>query len=116
MDYYGIMGVPITFLDKYNPEQFEIIGCSDRGGDNRKAVNEIRLTEKPEDSPKLNGRKLYTRLFIRRRQKTDEINVETKCISYQQLQKQRSSIENSIPENDLPIAAEKNPEYNDKNT
>lgn len=25
MDYEGIMGVPITFLDKYNPEQFEII-------------------------------------------------------------------------------------------
>lgn len=25
-DYYGAMGVPITFLDKYNPEQFEIIG------------------------------------------------------------------------------------------
>jgi len=25
-DYYGIMGVPVTFLDKYNPEQFEIIG------------------------------------------------------------------------------------------
>lgn len=28
-DYTGIMGVPITFLDKYNPEQFEIIGFSD---------------------------------------------------------------------------------------
>lgn len=27
-DYDGVMGVPITFLDKYNPEQFEIIGCS----------------------------------------------------------------------------------------
>jgi hypothetical protein len=26
VDYYGIMGVPVTFLDKYNPEQFEIIG------------------------------------------------------------------------------------------
>ena len=26
LDYAGIMGVPITFLDKYNPEQFEIIG------------------------------------------------------------------------------------------
>lgn len=26
MDYDGIMGVPITFLDKYNPSQFEIIG------------------------------------------------------------------------------------------
>ena len=24
-DYYGVMGVPITFLDKYNPDQFEII-------------------------------------------------------------------------------------------
>ena len=26
MDYPGVMGVPITFLDKYNPEQFEILG------------------------------------------------------------------------------------------
>ena len=26
MDYEGVMGVPITFLDKYNPDQFEIIG------------------------------------------------------------------------------------------
>lgn len=25
MDYYGVMGVPITFMDKYNPEQFEIV-------------------------------------------------------------------------------------------
>ena len=25
-DYKGVMGVPVTFLDKYNPEQFEIIG------------------------------------------------------------------------------------------
>jgi hypothetical protein len=28
MDYEGAMGVPITFLDKYNPEQFEILGSS----------------------------------------------------------------------------------------
>ena len=27
-DYAGLMGVPITFLDKYNPEQFEIVGQS----------------------------------------------------------------------------------------
>ena len=27
-DYDGIMGVPITFMDKYNPEQFEIIGIT----------------------------------------------------------------------------------------
>lgn len=28
-DYDGLMGVPVTFLDKYNPDQFEIIGTSD---------------------------------------------------------------------------------------
>ena len=28
IDYPGIMGVPITFLDKYNPDQFEILGCT----------------------------------------------------------------------------------------
>lgn len=28
-DYEGVMGVPITFLDKYNPEQFEILGLDD---------------------------------------------------------------------------------------
>lgn len=27
-DYYGVIGVPISFLDKYNPEQFEILGCT----------------------------------------------------------------------------------------
>ena len=32
VDYYGAMGVPITFMDKYNPEQFEIIGCADYTG------------------------------------------------------------------------------------
>lgn len=30
MDYKGAMGVPITFLDKYNPDQFEILGITDR--------------------------------------------------------------------------------------
>ena len=30
-DYVGVMGVPISFLDKYCPEQFEIIGTSDNG-------------------------------------------------------------------------------------
>jgi len=30
-DYKGMMGVPISFLDKYNPDQFEILGTSDNG-------------------------------------------------------------------------------------
>ena len=29
-DYFGVMGVPITFIDKYNPEQFEILGITQR--------------------------------------------------------------------------------------
>lgn len=32
-DYYGVMGVPITFLDKYNPDQFEILGCTEAGNE-----------------------------------------------------------------------------------
>lgn len=28
IDYTGVMGVPVTFMDKYNPEQFEIIGSN----------------------------------------------------------------------------------------
>ena len=28
LDYHGVMGVPITFMDKYNPEEFEIVGIA----------------------------------------------------------------------------------------
>lgn len=31
-DYFGAMGVPVTFMDKFNPDQFEIIGCADYTG------------------------------------------------------------------------------------
>lgn len=34
MDYEGIMGVPITFLNKHNPEQFDIVGEANHGSDN----------------------------------------------------------------------------------
>jgi hypothetical protein len=33
-DYDGVMGVPISFLDKYTPEQFEILGITDRNPQN----------------------------------------------------------------------------------
>jgi hypothetical protein len=32
-DYDGAMGVPVTFLEKHNPDQFEILGITDRGND-----------------------------------------------------------------------------------
>ena len=45
-DYDGVMGVPITFLDKYNPEQFEIVG---RDGDLDLAIN-YPFFDPPEES------------------------------------------------------------------
>jgi hypothetical protein len=40
MDYDKAMGVPITFLDKYNPKQFEIIGSSKTLGESMSKVAE----------------------------------------------------------------------------
>lgn len=48
------MGVPITFLDKYNPEQFEIVG------------NEYDLNI-PKGRGYVNGKRMYGRIFIRRK-------------------------------------------------
>ena len=42
-DYEGAMGVPITFLDRYNPDQFEILGITDR--DNNSGVKTKEYTE-----------------------------------------------------------------------
>ncbi len=57
MDYAGVMGVPVTFLDKYNPQQFEIIG-SNRGID--QDPNGIYGR-----GSFLNGTETFKRLFIR---------------------------------------------------
>jgi hypothetical protein len=43
-DYDGVMGVPITFLDKYSPEQFEILGATQRG-----CHDEVPDTKKYDD-------------------------------------------------------------------
>lgn len=65
MDYDGVMGVPITFLTKYNPDQFEIIGTSDRGGDGQ--INHLYLPHSRRDAPVTDGKGVYKRLFIRNR-------------------------------------------------
>lgn len=58
-DYKGVMGVPITFLDKYNPDQFEIVGCSyDYGRPNGWDEN-INM------SVSVNGINVYKRILIR---------------------------------------------------
>ena len=63
MDYDGAMGVPITFLDKYNPEQFEIIGLI--AGNIRGLAGLPSSTGK--DGPYMNGKLRYGRILIRRR-------------------------------------------------
>lgn len=66
-DYDGIMGVPISFLDKYSPEQFEIVGSDYE-------VKEGKLPEivNPNWQSKLdrgyiNGNRIYSRILIRRK-------------------------------------------------
>jgi len=62
-DYDGDMGVPVTFIDKYNPEQFEIIGhVGSVGADGVYSfANAIYL----------NGKKLFKRILIKSRSKKD---------------------------------------------
>lgn len=63
-DYAGAMGVPITFLDKYNPDQFEIVGMSASAGYNAEIVGLPFLGEK-DARPLLNGKNTYARVFIK---------------------------------------------------
>ena len=63
----GIMGVPITFLDKYNPEQFEILG-SQRWAKSPDLLAHYRgAVQPPEEDKKtlIAGKETYDRIFIR---------------------------------------------------
>ena len=67
-DYDGVMGVPISFLDKYNPDQFEILGSD-------YYVKEGLLPEliNPKwkgkiDRGYIDGNRMYTRLFIKHKE------------------------------------------------
>ena len=74
-DYDGAMGVPLTFLGKYNPEQFEILGITDRGNIWGLKTKEYTTDETPKAND-LNRRAAitigssykptYARLLIRR--------------------------------------------------
>ena len=81
-DYMGVMGVPITFLDKYNPDQFEIVAF--RKGEDGKDLVFTReresstvlsypcstaipgLFNNPKDT-KINGKSTYARITVRRK-------------------------------------------------
>lgn len=57
MDFKGVMGVPVSFMDKYNPDQFEILGCN-------RGVNQDPNGIYGRGSF-INGKETFKRLFIR---------------------------------------------------
>jgi hypothetical protein len=64
MDYKGVMGVPITFIDKYNPDQFEILGMAASAGYSKDVVGIPFLGDK-DARPLLSGKNTYARVFIK---------------------------------------------------
>lgn len=72
-DYNGLMGVPITFLDKYSPDQFEIVMLAN--GNARTNVPAMTLKQvkyRPHAEDRggvgiINGRRSYARILIRRK-------------------------------------------------
>lgn len=66
MDYNGVMGVPITFLDKYNPNQFEIIGQT-HSGDTSPEVEALRTNPERRHRGIVSGqdKEKYARILIK---------------------------------------------------
>lgn len=73
LDYDGIIGVPITFLDKYNPDQFEIIMLANgnaRTNVPSKILEEVKYRPHAEDKGGvciINNKRCYVRILIRKR-------------------------------------------------
>lgn len=68
-DYDGVMGVPISWLDKYCPEQFEILGITENPSTsvNPEILYLIIPDRKKYDRPYINGRRSYPRILIRKK-------------------------------------------------
>ena len=82
-DYDGIMGVPISFLDKYNPDQFEIVGTTESNDPDNAGRTQVYTSQECRDtyqkrfgkpgiydlnaSGVVNGIKVFKRVLIRHR-------------------------------------------------
>lgn len=66
-DYLGCMGVPITFLDKYNPEQFEIIDAINRYSLYDVFNTNEQVRNNHSHTCNINGKAKYFRIVIRRK-------------------------------------------------
>lgn len=58
-DYDGVMGVPITFFLKHNPDQFEVIGCSNNHGRPKDWAENIDM------AVTIDGKEIYKRILIK---------------------------------------------------
>lgn len=64
-DYQGVLGVPISFLDKYNPSQFEIVDANTIRRSNDVPTKSHGLIKDKESA--INGKPKYVRIPIRRK-------------------------------------------------
>ena len=65
-DYSGVMGVPLTFMNSYNPDQFEIVGQT-HSGDTTPEVEALRTDERYRHGGRINGKEKFARILIRRK-------------------------------------------------
>ena len=128
-DYYGMMGVPDTFLDQYNPMQFEVLGADGipryaeelhmgrigedwmsryrkNGGTGHYTANMKSLVITRDGVPQ----KPYSRILIRRKQSSAQISE----ISGSQNNPADDADTRRLTPKDLPMAAEPDVEYNSK--
>ena len=66
MDYNGVMGVPITFMNKYNPKQFEIVGLLSSAGYDREIIG-VPFKGIKDARAIINGKVKYSRILIKRK-------------------------------------------------
>jgi hypothetical protein len=69
LNYEGVMGVSISFLSKYCPEQFEILGLDN---------HTVDYTKKTAGCNSINGEKIYRRLIIKHKNQNNENTTERK--------------------------------------
>ena len=77
-DYNGVIGVPITFLDKYCPDQFEIIGMAEDNGRGFSGADSKWDGKNPHCV--VNGKNLYKRIFVRL--KVNAISILQRMMEY----------------------------------
>lgn len=68
VDYFDVMAVPITFLDKWNPDQFDIVGRADANIANENNSYHISGFKDKGGAPMVGGKFVYKRMLIRRKE------------------------------------------------